>query len=133
MASDSRSKDRTFSADEIGEIIDTATKLQQLADEHGALGDVSMGQLAEIASEIGIDDQTLSQAIKSGDRVAKSERKVARRKTRWFRHFGLYGVVVGGLALLDAVGGGGLTWFYFPAIGWAILLGVHAISAFERR
>ena len=35
--------------------------------------------------------------------------------------------VIGGLLLLDFVTGGSLTWWFYPAIGWGIGLGVHTL------
>ena len=60
-------------------------------------------------------------------------RKTVRRRARWFRHVAVYAIGIGGLALIDLVSGGGLSWFLYPAIVWGVGLGIHALSAFQRR
>ena len=133
MAGVSRSERRTFSPEEVSEIIDTATRLQQLSDHNGSFGELTIGQLHDIAQELGIDEGVLREAVKAGDRGAKVERRAARRRARWLRHVGVFAVAIGGLALIDLVSGGGFSWFFYPAIVWGVGLGVHTLSAFQRR
>lgn len=132
MASES-SRDQTFSADEVGEIIDVATRLQHLADE-GVVGDrISIDQLAGIARELGISEAALAKAVGVGEQRARSVRRVERERSQWFRHVGIYAIVISGLALIDLLSGGGFDFFFYPAIGWGMGVGIHALSAFRGR
>ena len=126
-----RRTDRSFTPEQVSDIIDTATRLQHLAD--GETGELTMGQLSEIARELGIDDANLVEAVKTGERSAKASRKVAKRRARWFRNLGRFTVILSGLVLIDLVTGGGLTWWFYPAIGFGMALGLQAMSAFGRR
>jgi hypothetical protein len=123
--------DRSFTPEQVSDIIDTATRLQQLAD--GETGELTMGQLGEIARELGIDDANLVEAVKTGESGAKASRKVAKRRARWFRNLGRFTVILSALVLIDLVTGGRLSWWIFPAIAFGMALGLQAMSAFGRR
>ena len=73
MARGPRSARRVFSPSEASEIISTATRLQHLTDHGNSFGDVTIDQLSEIAGELGIDDEVLARALRSGDHDAKLE------------------------------------------------------------
>ena len=126
MARGQRSERRVFSPGEVSEIISTATRLQHMTDHGNSFGDVTIDQLSEIAGELAINEEVLARAVRSGDHDAKLERKTLRRRARWFRHVAVYAIGIGGLALMDLVSGGGLSWFLYPAIVWGVGLGIHA-------
>jgi len=122
--------ERTSSAEEVSEIIDTATRLLQLADERTGGNELTMDQLAEIAEELGISRDALARAISTGDRQARSERSVSARRAQWFRHVSTYLIVISALASIDWVTGDGFTFFFFQ--GWGVGVAIHAMSAFQR-
>ncbi len=133
MAGRIRKPKQTFTYDEVGEVIRSATRLQQLADDKEGAGDVSVQQLREIASELKVSPEALAQAIATSERDLKSVRRRVRRKLLWFRHAGTYAAVTAGLAGIDVLSGSGVDWFYLPAIGWGMLVGMHASYAFSGR
>jgi hypothetical protein len=47
----------------------------------------------------------------------------------FYVHLMIYLVINAGLFLIDLVSGGGW-WFYWPAIGWGIGLGAHAVATY---
>ena len=133
MARQRRRTSEVFTYDEVGEVIKSATRLQQLADEKHGAGEITMSQLREIASELRISPEALGQAIATSDRDMKSVRKRVKRKLWWFRHAGTYAAVMAGATGIDLVDGSGIDWVYFPILGWGIWLGVHAAYAFSGR
>ncbi len=133
MARRSRRTPQVFTYDEVGEVIKNATRLQQLADERGGAGEVTMAQLREIASELQVSPEALAQAIAATDSEMKTVRRRVRRKLLWFRHAGTYSGAMAGLAGIDWLSGSGLDWVFFPAIGWGMFLAAHASYAFSGR
>ncbi len=134
VATESSKRDeRTFTPDEVGEIIDVATRLQHLADGPVAGEQVTMDELAAIARELGISEVALAKAIGVGEQQARAARRSRLERSLFFRHFGIYAIVIPGIALIDLVSGSGFDFFYYPAIGWGMGLGIHALSAFRRR
>lgn len=128
-----RKAKQTFTYDEVGEVIRSATRLQQLADDRAGAGAVSMDQLREIAGELRVSPEALAQAIATSDRAMKSIRRRVRRKVLWFRHAGTYAAVIAGLAGIDWFVDPGLNWFYFPGLGWGMFVAIHASYAFSGR
>lgn len=122
---------QVFTFDEVGDVIRSATRLQQLADEKVGDGEVSMEQLREIAVELKVSPDALAQAIATSDRDMRSIRKRVRRKVFWFRHAGVYSAVMLGNLGIDLADGDGVEWAFFPIMGWGIFLGIHAAYAFS--
>ena len=123
---------RTFTPEEVSEIIETATRLQQLADQRSDVSELTLDQLSEIAAELGISRSALAEAISAGDRTVRRERTNAAKRSQWFQHLGTYLIVISGLAALDWFSGGGFEFFFYPATAWGIGLALHALSAFKR-
>jgi hypothetical protein len=49
----------------------------------------------------------------------------------FYIHLMVYVLVIGGLFLIDwLTAPSGLTWFYFPAVGWGIAVAIHAAMVF---
>jgi SOS response regulatory protein OraA/RecX len=127
---------RRFSHEEVGEVIEMATRLQQLGD--GKDSTLSYGELRRVAAELGISDEALVQAVAKRlerdriDRVeareqARLDAKRRQRVNEWKAHAASYLGVIGGLAAIDLFSGGGFDWFFFPAAGWGIGLAIHTI------
>jgi two-component system, LytTR family, sensor kinase len=49
----------------------------------------------------------------------------------FYMHLAVYLCVIGGLALIDwLTEPPGLTWVYFPAVGWGVGLAIHGFTVF---
>lgn len=130
--------DRSFSREEVGELIETATRLERLGSE-GVSEDVSWAELRQIAAELGISDEALLHAVAqrleteraaSQAEAEEAEKAEQRRKAwlGWRAHIASYVAVMTGLLMLDLVTGDGIDWFFFPAIGWGIGILVHTFT-----
>ncbi|MDH3500632.1 MAG: 2TM domain-containing protein [Acidimicrobiia bacterium] len=126
-----RRSTESFTYDEVGDVIKSATRLQQLADEQQGTGEVTMEQLREIAVELKISPEALRQAIATSDRDLKSVRRRVRRKLWWVRHAGTYAAIMIGVTGIDLAEGNGIDWAYYPILGWGIWVGIHAAHAFS--
>ena len=106
-------------------------------------GDTDLGltheELADVAAQVGISTEQLEQAAeqvrherKGADELAEAKAEVEKRRNRrrrgWWRHFATYGVVIAGLAALDWVTGGGMTWWFYPAVGWGMGVALQAVG-----
>jgi hypothetical protein len=134
MARRARETRDTFTYDEVGEMIKSATRLQQLADENRVGNTVTLGQLQEVAAELNIPPDSLQRAVAAARRDGRAARKRVRRKLRWFRHAGTYAAITAGIVGADLAAGGGLEWpSFFSMIGWGSVVGVHGAFAFSSR
>jgi hypothetical protein len=139
--------DRRFSQEEIGELIETAARLDQLRHEGQGL---SVEELRQIATELGISDEALLAAVhhrmeaerasaeeaaneqRRREKEAKAERK--RREARrsqlndWKAHLASYAGVMAGLSAIDFFPDRSLDWVVFPAAGWGIGLAIHTFN-----
>ena len=130
---------RRFNQDEIGELIETASRLDQLSVEKG----LSYEELRHIAIELGISDEALLKAVAQEidaekaaaeleqaerDAIEKAKRKRKKAIDGWKSHAASYIGVIGGLALIDWFSGGGLDWFFYPAAGWGIGFFIHSLT-----
>lgn len=121
--------EQQFTPDQVSEIIETATRLQQLAD--GDSSTISVGQIGEIARELGIDEKYVAQAMQSDAQALKAANKAARRRARVYRNAGRFAVITLGLLLIDLMDGA-LTFWFYPGIALVMALGLQAMSAFKR-
>ena len=126
---------RRFSQEEVGDLIETASKLEWAAAT-SPTDDVSLDELKSIAAEMGISDQALAAALakqakeeREAAAVLEEERAKARRvKAAWLAwrtHIAVYVAVLLGLAVIDLMTGGGIDWVQWPAAGWGIGLLAH--------
>lgn len=133
-----RESQRRFSQEELGDIIETAARLDRASAEPTTTGDVSYQELRQIALELGISDEALVAAVakqreaEKAEQAAEAEQAEERRRRAnawkgWRAHLASYIAVIGGLFLLDFVTSAELTWWFYPAIGWGIGLGVHTL------
>ena len=56
--------------------------------------------------------------------IEKRSKAKERSKARFYRHLRTYVGIIGFLLIIDLLSGGGL-WFYWPALGWGLLLFLH--------
>lgn len=130
--------DRRFSRDEVGDLIETATRLDRLSSE-GVTGEVSWAELRQIASELGISDEALLHAVAqrleidraASEAEAEEHEKAEQRRKAWLgwrAHMASYVAVMIGLLMLDLVTGDGIDWFVYPAIGWGIAILIHTLT-----
>lgn len=123
---------RTFSTEEVGELIELAARLDDLAGSGG----LDYDQLVRVADEVGISRRALERAV-SAERaerrmVEKQARKQVRRRMRFVRHTAVYAVVVSSLLLVDALNGGGW-WFYYVAAVWGAVLALQGMRFLTRK
>lgn len=133
---------RRFSKEEVGELIETATRLDGLTDN--GLG---LDELRGIAAELGVSDEALLGALDERLRAERAERaeqdltaaSIAARKDarheqvkEWKQHTAAYLGVNGGMAILDLLTGNGLDWFYYIAAMWGIGYLIHSMLVLFR-
>ena len=132
MTSDMHSNERRFSVEEVGELMDLAGRLDDLATSTG----LSYDELLRVADEVGISRAAIERAVveERADRrrTNKHARKQVRRRMRFIRHATVYLVVVSSLLLIDALGGGGW-WFYYVAAIWGAMLALQGMKFLTRR
>jgi len=124
--------ERRFSAEEVGELIDLAARLDELATSDGLVYD----DLLRVADEVGISPAAIERAVvedrASRRRITKQARKRVRRRMRFVRHTVVYAVVLSSLLLIDALNGGGW-WFYYVAALWGAALALQGTRFLTRR
>lgn len=124
--------ERRYSLDEVGEIIDLAARLDELATSNG----LSYDEMLRVADEVGISQAAVERAVAqeraSRRRSAKQAKKQVRRRMRFIRHATVYLVVVSSLLLIDALSGGGW-WFYYVAAIWGAVLALQGMKFLTRR
>jgi len=125
-----------FSIEEVGQVIRSASALSlreagELASSEAPGGGSSLNfeELSHLAGELGISDQLLRKAIPLAAAQRQRAEKRTLQKMRFWRHLLVYLPVMGGLGLLDFLGGGGY-WVQIPAIFWGIFLAMHGLRAF---
>ena len=124
--------EQRFSVEEVGELIDLAARLDELATSDGLLYD----DLLRVADEVGISPAAIERAVvedrASRRRITKQARKRVRRRMRFVRHTVVYAVVVSSLLLIDALNGGGW-WFFYAAALWGAALALQGTRFLTRR
>ena len=98
-------------------------------------GELSRAQLMEIASELGISEETLLSAEQewlSLRGVAQDQQTFDEyRRQRFQHHLVRYIVVNLFLLLLNFLTGGGVSWSLYVVLGWGLGLALHAWSTFQ--
>jgi hypothetical protein len=125
-----RDKDRRFTQDEVGELVELAGRL----DEHST--DLSMESLTEVAAEMGVTESALQEAIAERDEKAIADAAVdepdpkttraelVKEFRRQLQAFITTGFIV---VAIDFLTTGGFTWSRWPLFG--IGIGVVAAGA----
>ena len=123
---------RTFSVEEVGEVIRTASALTTA----GASGPapvvrdrLGFAELVEVARELGIPEAVLRQAIPEAEARRRRAAKRTKRKMRFYRHLISWALVCGGLGALNVLAGGA-PWAAIVALVWAIPLAMHGLRTF---
>ncbi len=124
--------ERRFSVEEVGELIDLATRLDELATSDGLLYD----DLLRVADEVGVSPAAIERAVvddrANRRRTTRQSRKRVRRRMRFVRHTVVYAVVLSSLFLIDALNGGGW-WFFYVAALWGALLALQGMRFLTRK
>jgi putative flippase GtrA len=124
--------EQRFSVEEVGELIDLAARLDELATSDGLLHE----DLLRVADEVGISPAAIERAVvedrATRRRMTKQARKRVRRRMRFVRHAVVYAVVLSSLLLIDALNGGGW-WFYYVAALWGAALALQGTRFLTRR
>lgn len=121
---------RQYTTEEVGDIIDVASRLQSLTTERkqAMRTGVTYDQLVEIASEFGIAEESVLRALENSSAKEASPTKAAPPPSLLFRlHVASYSSVMAGLTIIDIADGDGLEWVWFPAAGWGMWLMLHAL------
>jgi len=94
---------------------------------------VSREQLAQIATELGIDQKNLEQAEQEwlAERDARTQQEAATHRLRqeFAAHLASYITVCLGLVVLNLIIGG-YFWAIWPLLGWGIGVAMHGIPVF---
>ncbi len=124
--------EQRFSVEEVGELIDLAARLDEMATSDGLLHE----DLLRVADEVGISPAAIERAVvedrATRRRMTKQARKRVRRRMRFVRHTVVYAVVLSSLLLIDALNGGGW-WFYYVAALWGAALALQGTRFLTRR
>ncbi|MGF1666572.1 MAG: 2TM domain-containing protein [Acidimicrobiia bacterium] len=138
---------RRFNQEEIGELIETATRLDQL--RHDGQG-LSVEELRQVATELGISDEALLAAVhermeterQGSEAASEQERQNSqqanaaqalqeRRRSRlneWKSDLATYVGVIAGLAAFDWFPDQSFDWVFWPAAGWGIWIVIDTIQ-----
>lgn len=115
---------RTYTEQEAEDILRAATR------QSG--GSVSRDRLLQMAEELGISIESLSQAeyqVKTqGAELRDRKEFEGQKRASFLTHLGTYLTVNIGLLLLNVVTSGHISWALFPMLGWGIGLGAHFVS-----
>lgn len=123
-----------FGRTEAANIFDLATALEDSSRGDGH--DLTRDDLHRIGDEIGLSPAAIDAAIDDARRrqrsIDKESRRAARRRLRFMRHAMAFAIVIGVLAVVDTIDGGGW-WFIYIAGIWGIALALYALRFFTRR
>ncbi len=129
---DTRQQPPRFTQSEAAEIIREATSrmLSPEGDRH-----LSREELVAMARELGVSEEAVDQAL-----AARAQQKPAKKAPRLSRgaliglvaHGTSYGIVISGLAIIDAMSGPGW-WVQWPAVGWGMGLAFHVMGVVVAR
>ncbi len=132
---DAQQQERRFARDEVGDIIDVASRLDDLVNDPTDRG-LTFDQLVHVAQEVGISRAAVERAVRDeGKRQkidAREARKRVRRRMRFVRHAMVYAFVVTALLLIDVLNGGGW-WFFYVAALWGAILAIQALRFLTRK
>ena len=124
----------TFNRDESADIIDLAASIE--AETRGDDLGLLAADIRRIAAELGISEDSVDAALarrgEQANATVRTNKKVTKRRMRFVRHAMVFAVVVTGLALIDAINGGGW-WFFYIAGGWGIALALHGMRFATRK
>lgn len=96
-------------------------------------GEITAGELAETARELGISETELKRAIaderRLGEFEAATEEWMAGQKRRLYGHLRAYLIVNAFLFCISVMEGE--MWFVYPLLGWGMLIAFHAAAVFN--
>jgi hypothetical protein len=111
-----------FSQEEAADIIREATTRSLSGDVERPL---TREDVLAMAREMGLSEAAVEAALASRTRRKEDRLKVRKALTDLATHGVSYTIVLGGLTLMDLLGGPGW-WVQWPAIGWGMGLAFHA-------
>ena len=118
---------KVYTKDELEQILKMA-----LESKTSKSGVVDYDNLLEISRELNIDENAVKDAVakfESKKNLSLDRNKyILSRRKEFFQHLTAYVIVNTFLVLLDLITTG-LTWAYFPALGWGVGL---AFDAFDK-
>jgi 2TM domain len=134
---------RRFTKEELGEVIELATRLEQSrrpTDDPG----VSLQDLRTIAAELGISDAALLEAVaaqlEARDEVKARLDTQAKRDARWREmvrawklHLAVYLSTMAGLFVIDVSSDGAIDFVMYPAAAWGIAILIHGATVWTDR
>ena len=119
-----------YTADDVGAIVADAARRQYAHDDTFTEDDI-----ADIASEFGVNAEFVDQAIADRRAVAEAERRREREMRSFRTHATVYALVIGSMWIVGLVGlvvavatetwGAIPFWVVFPTFGWGIGLWSH--------
>jgi hypothetical protein len=124
---DNRTQPPRFTQTEAAEIIREASTIT-LSSKDGERA-LTREDLSAMARELGVSESALEHAL-----ATRTRRQLQRRRLRGARigllaHGAVYGIVISGLTVIDAMTGPGW-WVQWPALGWGLGLSLHATGVF---
>lgn len=125
-----------YNSEEVNRIMRRALKLKNEDT-------ISHQDLIDTAKEMGLDSKIIEAAIEQEmSEIKKTRTRMAmlkRRRIRFYRNLSSYIIVIGMLALINAMTPGPW-WFQWPALGWGIglvfqlkTLFLHSEKKFDKR
>lgn len=118
---------RRYTTVELEEIFDRALAVQRKG--------YSFDDVAQAGREIGIDDQSLDEAMVQLERRGAVAPRAPWRSSSlrgFYRHTGIWLAVCLGLFFLNVFDRSSEWWFQYTLISWGIAVGIHAVLAFTR-
>ncbi|OJH36052.1 2TM domain-containing protein [Cystobacter ferrugineus] len=127
---DTRQQPPRFTQDEAAEIVREATsRMFDRRQEHPSTGSrqLTREDLLALARELGVSEDAVEQVL--ADRAKRRKRQSRRRGALigLAAHGMSYGIVMSGLAIVDAMSGPGW-WFQWPAVAWGMGLAFHVMG-----
>ena len=128
-------EDERFSRDELGGLIATATRLDQLNEERG----LTLDEVRGIASEVGVSDSSILEAVHAEIITRRAARQQDETEVsvdhqtlrrRLASQAGTYVTVISGLAAVDFIPDQGFDWVGWPAAGWGVAIAIQAVQTF---
>ena len=119
--------ERRYTTEEVTAIVRRSLESRPTQDA------ISHSELEEIARELGVDGESLDQAIRAqeteGVREQARQEWMAKRRLQFFEHFRAYLIVNAFLLIVDLMTPAG-PWFYWVLVSWGLGLAFDASDAF---
>ncbi len=121
---DTRQQPPRFTQAEAAEIIREATS-RMLSPEGGR--ELTREELLTMARELGVSEEAVNQALAARASKQKKQKRGRGALIGLLAHGMSYGIVMGGLTIIDVTTGPGW-WVQWPAVGWGMGLAFHVMG-----